>query len=40
MRYGNSMMGGWFGMIIIPIIIVGIVVFMVFKSLQNNNEKI
>lgn len=39
MRYGNSMIGGWFGMMIIPIIIIGIVVFVVYKPMQNNNIK-
>jgi len=39
MRYGNSMMGGGFGMMIFLIIIIGIVVFIVYKPLQNNNIK-
>ena len=39
MGYGNSIMRGWFGMMIIPIIIIGIVVFMVYKPLQDNNSK-
>lgn len=39
MRYGNNIMGGWVGMIIIPIIIIGIIVFLVYKPLQNNNIK-
>ncbi|WP_298841537.1 SHOCT domain-containing protein [Clostridium sp.] len=39
MRYGNNMMGGWVGMIIIPIIIIGIIAFLVYKPLQNNNIK-
>ena len=34
------MMGGWFGMMIIPIIIIGIVLFIVYKPLQNNNKDI
>jgi len=33
------MMGGWFGMVIIPIIIIEIVVFIVYKPFQNNNIK-
>ena len=39
MGYGNgySMMGGWFGMMIIPIILIGIVIFVVAKKGQNNN---
>jgi putative membrane protein len=36
--YGNNMMGGVFGMII-PIIIIAIVVFAIYKLLQNNNTK-
>lgn len=39
MGYGNNMMGGWVGMIIIPIIIIGIIAFLVYKPLQNNNIK-
>ncbi|MFT5873771.1 MAG: putative membrane protein [Clostridium sp.] len=36
--YGNNMMGGVFGMII-PIIIIAIVVFAIYKLLQNKNIK-
>ncbi|HEY8804498.1 MAG TPA: hypothetical protein VIM42_05185, partial [Clostridium sp.] len=39
MGYRYSMMGGWSWMMIIPIIIIGIVVFMLYKALQNNNIK-
>jgi len=39
MRYGYSMMGGWFGMMIIPIIIIGIVVFLIFSQFSNNDIK-
>jgi len=39
MMYGNNIMGGWYGMMIIPIIIIGIVVFLVYKPLKNNNIK-
>ena len=39
--YGNgyNMMGGWFGMMIIALIIIGIGVFIVYKLMQNNNMK-
>jgi len=33
------MMGGWFGMMIIPIIIIGIVVFLIFSQFSSNNIK-
>jgi putative membrane protein len=36
--YGNNFMGGWFGMII-PLIIIVIVIFAIYKLLQNNNTK-
>ncbi|MGH4140305.1 SHOCT domain-containing protein [Clostridium sp.] len=36
--YGNNMMGGSFGMII-PIIIIVIVAFSIYKLLQNKNIK-
>jgi len=36
---GYSMMGGWVGMIIIPIILIGIVIFVVARKGQNNNVK-
>ena len=36
--YGNNMMGGVFGMVI-PIIIIAIVVFAIYKLFQNNNTK-
>ncbi|MGV8980610.1 SHOCT domain-containing protein [Clostridium sp.] len=36
--YGNNMMGGIFGMII-PIILIAIVVFTIYKLLQNRNIK-
>ncbi|MCB2295284.1 SHOCT domain-containing protein [Clostridium algoriphilum] len=40
MGYRYSMMGGWsWMMMIMPMIIIGIVVFTVFKVLQNNNVK-
>ena len=34
--YGNNMMGGAFG-IIIPIIIIGVVIFLFYRKGQNNN---
>ncbi|MEK6266246.1 MAG: SHOCT domain-containing protein [Clostridium sp.] len=36
--YGNNMMGGVFGMII-PIIIISIIAFAIYKLLQNKNIK-
>ena len=36
--YGSNMMGGVFGMII-PIIIIAIIVFAVYKLMQNKNIK-
>ena len=36
--YGNNIMGGWFGMLI-PLIIIVIVIFAIYKLLQNNNTK-
>ena len=40
MGYGNGMMGGGFGMMIIPVIIIGIVLFIVYKPLQHNIKDI
>jgi putative membrane protein len=37
--YGYNMMGGWFGMMIIPIILIGVVIYVVSKQEQNNNGK-
>jgi len=46
MRYGYNMMGngynmigGWFGMMIISIIIIGIVVFLISRQSSNNDIK-
>ncbi|MGV8980616.1 hypothetical protein [Clostridium sp.] len=39
MRYGYSMMGGLFGMMIIPIIIIGIVVFLISSQFSNIDIK-
>ena len=35
-RYGYNMMGGWFGVMIIPIILIGVVIFLFFRKGQNN----
>ena len=37
-RYGYNMMGGWFGMMIIPIILIAVVIFVIYKQSQNNNN--
>lgn len=37
--YGYNMMGGWFGMMIIPVILIGVVLYVVYKQNQNNNAK-
>lgn len=37
--YGYNMMGGRFGMMIIPIILIGVVIFVVSKQGQNINIK-
>ena len=37
--YGYNMMGGWYGMMIIPIIIIAIIIFMGYKFSRNNNVK-
>lgn len=39
MGYGYNMMEGWFGMMIIPIILIGVVIFAVSKVGQNTNVK-
>jgi putative membrane protein len=39
MGYGYNMMGGWFGMMIIPIILIGVVIYVVSKKEQNNKGK-
>ena len=36
-RYGYNMMGGQFGFMIICLIIMGIVIFVIYKLLKNNN---
>ena len=38
-RYGYNMMGGWSGMMIIPIILIAVVMFFIYKQSQNNNIK-
>ena len=35
--YGNNMMGGWFVVMFISIIIIGVVVFLFYRKGQNNN---
>ena len=37
--YGYNMMGGWFGMMIIPIILIGVVIYVVSKQERNNKGK-
>ena len=44
--YGYNMMGnayntmgGWFGMMIIPLILIGVVIYVVYNQNQNNNAK-
>ena len=39
MRYGYNMMGSWFGIMIICIIIIGIVVFLISRQFSNNDIK-
>ena len=38
--YGNNMMGGWFGMMIIPIILIGIIIYLGSSQEQNNAKYI
>ena len=35
--FGNNMMGGWSGMMIIFIILIGIAIYLFFSKNQNNN---
>lgn len=37
--YGYNMMGNWFGMMIIPTILIGVVVYVIYNQLQNNSVK-
>ena len=37
--YGYNMMGGWFGMMIIPIILIGVVIYVIYNQGQKNNGK-
>ena len=39
MGYGYNMMGGWFGMMIIPIILIGVVIYVIYNQGQKNNGK-
>jgi len=38
-RYGYNMMGGWYGMMIIPIILIAVVIFVIYKQGLNNKFK-
>ncbi|MGH4121080.1 SHOCT domain-containing protein [Clostridium sp.] len=38
--YGYNMMGGWFGMMIIPIILIGIIIYVASRREQNNAKYI
>jgi len=37
--YGFNMMGGWFGMMIIPIILIAVVIYVIYNQGQKNNGK-
>lgn len=37
--YGYNMMGGWFGMMIIPAILIGVLIFLFYNKGNNNNAK-
>ncbi|MGV8980849.1 SHOCT domain-containing protein [Clostridium sp.] len=39
MGYGYNMMGGWFGMMFIPIILIGVVVYVIYNQGQKINGK-
>jgi len=39
MGYGYNMMGGLFGMIIIPLILIGVVIYVINNQGQKNNGK-
>ena len=39
MGYRYNMIGGWCGMMIIPIILIAVVIFVIYKQSQNNNIK-
>ena len=39
MGYGYNMMGGWSGMMIIPIILIAVVIFVMYKQGLNNKFK-
>ena len=39
MRYGYSMMGGWPGMMIIPVILIGVFIFLLYKKDNNSKPK-
>ena len=37
--YGYNMMGGRFGMMIIPVILIGVLLFLLYKKQHNNSTK-
>ena len=39
MGYGYNMMGGWSGMMIVPIILIAVVIYVVYKQGENNKFK-
>lgn len=39
MGYGYNMMGGWFGMMIIPIILIAAVIYVIYNKGQKYNGK-
>ena len=39
MGYGYNMMGGWLAMMIIPIILIGVAIFIYYKKGDNINVK-
>lgn len=40
MGYGYSMMGGWSGMMIIPIILIAAVIYLIFNQEERNKLKV
>jgi putative membrane protein len=40
MGYGYSMMGGWSGMMIIPIILIAAVIYLIFNQEEKNKLKV
>jgi putative membrane protein len=39
MGYGYSMMGGWFGMMILPIILIVVIIYVIYNQGGNNRFK-